>query len=110
LQVVVVVLSHSVALLGDTLHNLADVLTAGPLLVAFHWGARPATRRFTYGYGRAKDRAGLVVLLFITAPSGVAAYVAIDRLLPTSDTKASARHSGLREPRTPAASMAQQSR
>ena len=81
LQAIVVVLSHSVALLGDTLHNVADALTAGPLLVAFRWGARPATRRFTYGYGRSEDLAGLVVLLFITASSGVAAYVAIDRLL-----------------------------
>jgi cation diffusion facilitator family transporter len=80
-QAVVVALSGSVALLGDTLHNLADALTAGPLLVAFRLGARPATRRYTYGYGRAEDLAGLVVLLFIAASSGVAAYVAIDRLL-----------------------------
>jgi len=38
LQAVVVLLSGSVALLGDTLHNLADALTAVPLLVAFHAG------------------------------------------------------------------------
>jgi cation diffusion facilitator family transporter len=80
-QAVVVVLSGSVALLGDTLHNFADALTAGPLLVAFRLGTRPATRRYNYGYGRAEDLAGLVVLLFITASSGVAAYVAIERLL-----------------------------
>lgn len=80
-QAVVVALSGSVALLGDTLHNLADALTAGPLLVAFRLGARPATRRYTYGYGRAEDVAGLVVLLFIAASSAAAAYVAIERLL-----------------------------
>lgn len=81
IQAVVVVLSGSVALLGDTLHNLADALTAGPLLVAFRLGAPPATRRYTYGYGRAEDLAGLVGLLFIAASGAVAAYVAIERLL-----------------------------
>lgn len=81
LQAVVVVLSGSVALLGDTLHNFADALTAGPLLLAFRLARRPATRRFTYGYGRAEDLAGIVVLVFIIASSALAAYVAVDRLL-----------------------------
>ncbi len=49
LQAVVVVLSHSVALLGDTLHNVADALTAVPLGIAFVLGRRAATRRYTYG-------------------------------------------------------------
>ncbi len=81
MQAVVFLLSGSVALLGDTLHNLADALTAFPLLVAFRLGGRPATRRYTYGYGRAEDLAGLVVLGFITASSLVAGYVAVERLL-----------------------------
>jgi cation diffusion facilitator family transporter len=80
-QAVVVALSGSVALLGDTLHNFADALTAVPLLVAFGLARRPATRRFTYGYGRSEDLAGLVVLLFMTTSSIVAAWVAIDRLI-----------------------------
>ncbi len=84
-QAVVVVLSGSVALLGDTLHNVADALTAGPLLIAFRLARRPPTRRFTYGYGRAEDLAGIVVLLFITASAVVAAYVAVDRLLHPQD-------------------------
>ena len=58
LQAVVVWRSSSVALLGDTLHNLADALTAVPLAVAFTLGRRAATRRYTYGYGRAEDLAG----------------------------------------------------
>lgn len=81
LQLVVVVLSHSVALLGDTLHNFADALTAIPLAIAFTLGRRAATRRFTYGYGRAEDLAGLVVVILITASSALAAYVAYRRLL-----------------------------
>ena len=81
LQLVVVLLSHSVALLGDTLHNFADALTAIPLAIAFTLGRRAATRRFTYGYGRAEDLAGLVVVLLITASSALAAFVAFRRLL-----------------------------
>ncbi|MCL9762730.1 cation diffusion facilitator family transporter [Frankia sp. AiPa1] len=81
LQAVVVVLSGSVALLGDTLHNVADALTAVPLLLAFTLARRPATTRFTYGYGRAEDLAGLAVLAMISLSSVFAALAAIDRLL-----------------------------
>ena len=63
LQAVVVLLSHSVALLGDTLHNFADALTAIPLTIAFTLGRRAATRRFTYGYGRSEDLAGIIIVL-----------------------------------------------
>jgi cation diffusion facilitator family transporter len=80
LQLVVVLLSSSVALLGDTLHNFADALTAIPLAIAFTLGRRTATRRFTYGYGRAEDLAGLVVVVLITASSALAAYFALHRL------------------------------
>ena len=81
IQAGVVVLSGSVALLGDTLHNLADALTAVPLLIAFRLARRPANTRFTYGYGRAEDLAGLFVIAMITLSSVLAAYEAIDRLL-----------------------------
>ncbi|MFD8076862.1 cation diffusion facilitator family transporter [Streptomyces sp. NPDC059718] len=80
-QAVVVVLSGSVALLGDTVHNAADALTALPLGVAFVLGRRAATRRFTYGYGRAEDLAGIVIVLTIAASAGFAAWTAVDRLL-----------------------------
>lgn len=80
-QVVVVVLSGSVALMGDTIHNTADALTAVPLAVAFVLSRRPATRRFTYGYGRAEDLAGIAVVLVIAASAGFAAYEAVDRLI-----------------------------
>nr|WP_328827395.1 cation diffusion facilitator family transporter [Streptomyces ureilyticus] len=80
-QAGVVVASGSVALLGDTVHNAADALTAVPLGIAFVLGRRPATRRFTYGYGRAEDLAGLVIVLTIAASAVFAALTAIDRLL-----------------------------
>jgi cation diffusion facilitator family transporter len=81
IQAIVVVLSGSVALLGDTLHNFADALTAGPLLIAFTLARRPATQRYTYGYGRAEDLGGLFVIAMIALSSALAAYEAIDRLL-----------------------------
>jgi cation diffusion facilitator family transporter len=81
IQAVVVAISGSVALLGDTLHNAADALTAVPLGVAFLLGRRPPTRRYTYGYGRAEDLAGVAIVLTIAISSVVAAYAAIERLL-----------------------------
>ncbi|HET7311313.1 MAG TPA: cation diffusion facilitator family transporter [Mycobacteriales bacterium] len=81
LQAVVAVTSHSVALLGDTLHNVADALTALPLGLAFWLGRRPANRRYTYGYGRAEDLAGIVIVVLIAASSALAAYEAVQRLL-----------------------------
>ncbi|MEV6498994.1 cation diffusion facilitator family transporter [Streptomyces prunicolor] len=80
-QAVVVVVSGSVALLGDTVHNAADALTAVPLGIAFVLGRRAATRRFTYGYGRAEDLAGIAIVLTIAVSAAFAAWAAVDRLL-----------------------------
>src|SRR6266487_989253 len=80
-QAVVVALSGSVALLGDALHNAADALTAVPLGVAFLLSRRRPTRRYTYGYGRAEDLAGIVIVAVIVLSSAAAAYAAIGRLL-----------------------------
>ncbi|MEP6696235.1 MAG: cation diffusion facilitator family transporter [Pseudonocardiales bacterium] len=80
LQGAVVLLSGSVALLGDTLHNVADALTAVPLTIAFTLGRRPANRRYTYGYGRAEDLAGLAVVALIAASGVVAGYESVRRL------------------------------
>jgi cation diffusion facilitator family transporter len=80
-QGLVVALSGSVALLGDALHNAADALTALPLGVAFLLGRRRPNRRYTYGYGRAEDLAGVVIVAVIALSSGAAAFVALRRLL-----------------------------
>jgi cation diffusion facilitator family transporter len=84
-QALVVLWSGSVALLGDTLHNLADALTAVPLALAFVVGRRPPSRRYTYGYGRAEDVAGIVIVAFIAASAVAAGWAAIDRLLHPAD-------------------------
>jgi cation diffusion facilitator family transporter len=80
-QGVVVVVSGSVALLGDTLHNVADALTAVPLGVAFLLTRRAPTRRYTYGYGRAEDLAGIVIVITIASSAVLAGYEAVYRLL-----------------------------
>ena len=80
-QAVIVVFTNSVALLSDTLHNGADALTSLPIWLAFSLAARPASRRFPYGYGRAEDLAGLVVLLFIAGSALFALYESVQRLV-----------------------------
>jgi len=80
-QLVIVGLSGSVALAADTIHNFSDALTAIPLWIAFALGRRPATKRYTYGLGRAEDLAGLFVLLMIALSAIIAGYEAVRRLL-----------------------------
>ena len=80
-QLVLVLLTGSVALLGDTIHNFADALTAVPLGIAFLLGRRAATRRYTYGLGRAEDLAGVVVVLVVAASAAAVGYESVLRLL-----------------------------
>lgn len=80
-QLVVVMLTASVALLADTVHNFSDALTAVPLWVAFALARRPASRRYTYGYGRAEDLAGLFILVVVALSAVVAAWQSVDRLI-----------------------------
>jgi divalent metal cation (Fe/Co/Zn/Cd) transporter len=66
LQVLVILATGSVALLADTIHNFSDALTAVPLFIAFRLSGRPPTLRYTYGYRRAEDLAGVFVIAMIT--------------------------------------------
>ncbi|MFE6273296.1 cation diffusion facilitator family transporter [Streptomyces goshikiensis] len=84
-QAVITALSGSVALLGDTIHNATDALTAVPLGIAFLLGRRAADRRYTYGYGRAEDLAGMLIVAAIAASAAVTAWTAVDRLLHPRD-------------------------
>ncbi|MGN6405151.1 cation diffusion facilitator family transporter [Sinomonas sp.] len=81
LQFVVVLISGSVALLADTVHNFSDALTAVPLWIAFILARRPATKRYTYGYGRAEDLAGLSIIIVVALSAIVAAWQSIERIL-----------------------------
>jgi cation diffusion facilitator family transporter len=80
-QLALVLVTGSAALLGDTVHNFADALTAVPIGIAFVLGRRTATRRYTYGLGRAEDLAGVVVVLIIAASAAIAVYESVRRLI-----------------------------
>jgi cation diffusion facilitator family transporter len=81
LQMLVVAVSGSVALFADTVHNLSDALTAVPLWIAFVVGRRAANRRYTYGYGRAEDLAGLFIVAMIALSAVLAGVQAVRRLV-----------------------------
>jgi cation diffusion facilitator family transporter len=80
LQLIVVWLSGSVALLADTLHNFGDAATAIPLWLAFRVAQRRPNARFTYGYGRVEDLAGLIIIVIILASAVLAGWATLERL------------------------------
>jgi cation diffusion facilitator family transporter len=78
-QTIVVLLSGSVALLADTIHNIGDAATAIPLWIAFTLGRRKPSERFTYGLGRVEDLAGVAIVLIILLSAIAAGYESIQR-------------------------------
>ena len=80
-QLIVVFLSGSVALLADTIHNIGDATTAIPLWAAFVLARRKPSQTFTYGLGRVEDLAGMLIVLIILFSAVVAGYQAISRLV-----------------------------
>ena len=80
-QVVIVAISGSVALLADTIHNFSDALTAIPLGIAFTLSRRARNTRFTYGYGRAEDIAGVIIVIMIFATAVEAIRQSVLKLL-----------------------------
>ncbi|WJY99516.1 putative cation efflux system protein [Corynebacterium hansenii] len=81
LQMIIFAFSGSVALLADTIHNVADASTSLPLWLAFIVGKRLPTKRFSFGYGRAEDLAGLFVVLVIAVSVVVAGVTSVRRLI-----------------------------
>lgn len=80
-QVVIVAVSGSVALLADTIHNFSDALTAIPLGLAFTLARRARTTRYTYGFGRAEDIAGVIIVLMILATAIEAIYQSVIKIV-----------------------------
>ena len=81
LQVVIYIASGSVALLADTVHNLGDALNSIPLLFAFYVARRAANKRYTYGYGRLEDIAGVFIVISIGFSAAYIIYESVQRLL-----------------------------
>jgi cation diffusion facilitator family transporter len=79
-QVLVFSISGSTALLTDTIHNLGNAATAIPLGFAFILSLKKPNKRFTYGYGRVEDLAGLLIIFLILFSAAVAVYESICRL------------------------------
>ena len=81
IQITVVVVSGSVALLADTIHNFGDAATAIPLWIAFALARLKPNKRYTYGYGRVEDLAGITIVLIILFSAIVAGFESVNRLL-----------------------------
>ncbi|WP_440945725.1 cation diffusion facilitator family transporter [Methanosarcina sp. T3] len=81
LQIFIVIMSGSVALLADTIHNFGDASTAIPLAIAFSLARRKPSKRFSYGYGRVEDLAGVIIVFLILFSAAVAGYESVTRFL-----------------------------
>jgi cation diffusion facilitator family transporter len=80
-QLAIVLISGSVGLLADTIHNFADAGTSLPLWVAFSLTKRGASRRFTYGYGKTEDVAGVAIVFIIFFSACVALWESVRKLI-----------------------------
>jgi cation diffusion facilitator family transporter len=80
-QLLIAMVTNSVALLADTIHNFSDAMTAVPLWLAFVLGRRAPTRRYTFGFGRAEDLAGLFIVAMIALSAVVAGWQSVERLI-----------------------------
>ncbi len=80
-QLAIVLVSGSVGLLADTIHNFADAGTSVPLWIAFALTKRGASRRFTYGYGKTEDVAGVAIVLIIFFSACVAFWESVRKII-----------------------------
>ncbi|MEB3177949.1 MAG: cation diffusion facilitator family transporter [Nostocaceae cyanobacterium] len=79
LQAGVFWLSGSVALLADLIHNVGDAMTAVPLGVAFMASRRKPTPRFSYGFARLEDLAGVMIVAIVLLSAVITAYESVER-------------------------------
>jgi len=80
IQFAIAGIGGSAGLFADALHNLGDVLTTVALWIAFVISNRAANQRYTYGYHRAEDLAGIFIVLVIIASAVAAAWESIQKL------------------------------
>lgn len=81
IQALIVMMSGSVGLLADTIHNFGDALTSIPLWLAFWLSRRPPTKRFSYGLNRSEDLAGLLIVTVISISALVVGYASVLRIV-----------------------------
>ncbi len=80
IQCAIAGIGGSAGLFADALHNLGDVLTTVALWIAFVISNRAANQRYTYGYHRAEDLAGIFIVLVIIASAVAGAWESIQKL------------------------------
>jgi cation diffusion facilitator family transporter len=79
-ELAIALVTGSVGLLGDALHNLSDVSTSLVVFLGFRVSKRPASPSHTYGYERAEDLAGLGVALVIWGSAMFAGVISVHKL------------------------------
>jgi len=84
-EVVGGLLASSLALLSDAAHMLTDAAAIGLALVAARLAARPASGRFTFGFGRAEILSAQINGATLLVLAGVIAVEAIRRLFEPPD-------------------------
>jgi cation diffusion facilitator family transporter len=80
-ELLLAVLTGSVGLLGDAIHNLSDVSTSAVVFLGFRLSRRPPTEKYPYGLERAEDLAGIGIAAVIWISAAVAGYESIRKLI-----------------------------
>lgn len=80
-ELLLAVLTGSVGLLGDAIHNLSDVSTSAVVFLGFRLSRRPPTEKYPYGLERAEDLAGVGIAVVIWASAAFAGYESIRKLI-----------------------------
>ena len=101
-ELLLAVLTGSVGLLGDAIHNLSDVSTSAVVFLGFRLSRRPATERYPYGLERAEDLAGIGIAVVIWASAAFAGSRASASCMGHGTPRTSARASPGRSSASPA--------
>ncbi|HVT67532.1 MAG TPA: cation diffusion facilitator family transporter, partial [Trebonia sp.] len=80
-ELLLAIVTGSVGLLGDAIHNLSDVSTSAVVFLGFRLSRRPPTEKYPYGLERAEDLAGVGIAIVIWASAAFAGYESIRKLL-----------------------------
>ena len=86
-ELLLAVLTGSVGLLGDAIHNLSDVSTSAVVFLGFRLSRRPPTEKYPYGLERAEDLAGIGIAAVIWMSAAFAGFESVRKLIdhgPTS--------------------------
>jgi divalent metal cation (Fe/Co/Zn/Cd) transporter len=86
IELLIAIVTGSVGLLGDAIHNLSDVSTSAVVFLGFRLSRRPPTERYPYGLERAEDLAGIGIAVVIWASAAFAGYESIRKLVQHGNT------------------------